>query len=112
MAERRAAILSPAILELYRQIDPALPLFLSQVSDREIERDFTYARDGQRIAGVVAVLCIGGFIYLVMQHHSTEAYALLGGEVAALIFGFLRTRLDRVLQVQKQEETDIVPTQR
>lgn len=102
MLEKRSAFLSPQILKLYEEIDPQLPLFLSQASDRQLDRDFTYARDGQRIAGGVAALCIAGFVYLVMQHHSTEAYWLLGTEAVGIILGFLRTRLDTILQPTKK----------
>jgi hypothetical protein len=37
--------------------------------------------------------CIGAFVYLVMQGHSTESYVVLGTAVLALIRSIFKARL-------------------
>jgi hypothetical protein len=113
MAQKRAAFLPPDILALYHDIDHELPLFLTRAMNEQLDREYKYARDGQRIAAGAIVLAVGGFVYLVMQNHSTEAYMLLGTQVIGLITALLRTRLAHVVSPAEEPEprsTEIVPT--
>jgi len=45
------------------------------------------------IAALALILVLGGFVFLVMQGHPTEAKLLLGAGVLGLIAGFVRARL-------------------
>jgi len=45
------------------------------------------------VAAFALILVLGGFVYLVMQGHSTDAKILRGAGVLGLIAGFIRARL-------------------
>jgi membrane-bound ClpP family serine protease len=64
-----------------------------QSRDRELAREFAYAALALGVAALALVLILGGFVYLVMNAHPTEAKILLGAGVLGLIAGFLRARL-------------------
>jgi hypothetical protein len=80
-------------LQRYQAIDPALPATLMQARDRELHREFVYAAMALGVAALALILVLGGFVYLVMQGHPTEAKILLGAGVLGLIAGFIRARL-------------------
>lgn len=94
MAKEQVSLVpSPEQLKLFQAIDPALPALLVQARDRELHREFVYAAIALGVAALALILVLGGFVYLVMQNHSTEAKILLGAGVLGLIAGFLRARL-------------------
>ncbi len=64
-----------------------------QVRNRELRREFVYAAMALGIAALALILVLGGFVYLVMQGHPTEAKILLGAGVLGLIASFVRARL-------------------
>jgi hypothetical protein len=61
--------------------------------DREPHREFVYAALALVAAALALILVLGGFVYLAMQGHPTEAKTLLGAGVLGLIASFLRARL-------------------
>jgi hypothetical protein len=61
--------------------------------DRQLHREFVYAAMALRIAALALILVLGGFVYLVMQGHPTEAKILVGVGVLGLIAKFIRARL-------------------
>ena len=84
---------SPEQLEQFQKVNPTLPAQVLQVRDRELHREFVYAALALGVAAISLVLVLGGFVYLVMQGHTTEAKILLGAGVLGLIAGFIRARL-------------------
>jgi uncharacterized membrane protein len=84
---------SPEQLQKFQEIDPALPATLMQARDRELQREFAYAALALAVAALALILVLGGFVYLVMQGHPTEAKILLGAGVLGLIASFIRARL-------------------
>jgi hypothetical protein len=94
MAEKQVPLIpGTEHLRALRGIAPGLPVLVVQVLDREHHREFIYAAMGLGIAALGLVLVLGGFVYLVMQGHSTDAKILLGAGVLGLIAGFIRARL-------------------
>jgi hypothetical protein len=89
----RAAFENPAILRLYKEIDPELPRLIVEASNRQLEREYRYASRGQWISVAALVMAFSGFIYLIMQNHPEAASALLGAGVIGLISGYLNARL-------------------
>jgi hypothetical protein len=87
-----SVVLNPAELELYASVDPQLPALITQVRDRQLEREYNYAMMGLRIAGLGLFLVIGGFMYLVMNGHPQSAAWLLGSGGLTAIAGFQRAR--------------------
>lgn len=88
-----SSIPSPAALAAYQTIDPQLP---RMIVDGAIHRDrnsFLYALTGQLVGGAISLSLIGGFIYLVMHNHATEAAELLGAGAIGIVTGFRLTRL-------------------
>lgn len=110
MAKKSSAIaLRPEVYQLYKEVDPALPMFLLQVRDRQLEREYKYASRGQWIAAIGMVGVIGGFIYLVMKGHEYAAGSLLGTGAIGLVLAFVRTRL--LASPTEQAEPVQVPQQ-
>jgi len=94
MAKQQVSLVpSPEQLEQFRKVGPELPGLVMQARDREIQREFFYAAIALGIAALALVLVLGGFVYLVMQGHPTEAKILLGAGVLGLIASFIRARL-------------------
>ena len=94
MAKQQVSLVpSPEQLQRYQAIDPALPVLLFQARDRQLHREFVYAALALGIAALALILVLGGFVYLVIQGHPTEAKILLGAGVLGLIAGFIRARL-------------------
>jgi hypothetical protein len=89
----RAAFENPAILRLYKEIDPELPRLIVEASNRQLEREYQYASRGQWISLAALVMAFSGFIYLIMQNHAEAAGVLLGAGVIGLISGYLNARL-------------------
>jgi hypothetical protein len=101
MAKQQVSLApSPEQLQQYHAINPELAVQLLRARDRELHREFIYAAIALGIAALALTLVLGGFVYLVMQNHPTEAKILLGAGVLGLIASFLRARL------QSQRETD------
>ncbi len=86
-------VLSPEILQSYREIDQALPALIVEAIDGQLHQEYRYALGGQIVAGIALVLMAGGFVFLVMNGHETPAYVLLGAGVLNTVGGFLRARL-------------------
>ncbi|MGH9607614.1 MAG: hypothetical protein ACRD3N_18130 [Terracidiphilus sp.] len=96
MAKEQVSLVpSPEQLKHYQAIDPSLPPLLFHARDRELQREFIYAAMALGVAALALILVLGGFVYLVMQGHPTDAKFLLGAGVLGLIAGFLRARLRR-----------------
>jgi|HubBroStandDraft_1064217.scaffolds.fasta_scaffold724505_2 hypothetical protein len=93
----RAAFPNPAMLRLYKDVDPDLPKLIIEASDRQLEREYKYASRGQWISLAALAMAIAGFVYLVMQNHPKAAGVLLGAGVIGLISGYLNARLSTVL---------------
>jgi hypothetical protein len=94
MTKRQVSLVpSPEQLEQFQKVNPALPIQVLQARDRELHREFLYAAIALGVAALALILVLGGFVYLVMQGHPTEAKILLGAGVPGLIAGFIRTRL-------------------
>ena len=94
MAKQQVSLVpSPEQLQRYREIDSSLPALLFKARDRELQREFFYAALALGIAALALILVLGGFVYLVMQGHPTEAKILLGAGVLGLIASFIRARL-------------------
>jgi hypothetical protein len=94
MAKQQVSLVpSPEQLQRYQAINPALPALLFQARDRQLHREFVYAVLALGIAALALILVLGGFVYLVMQGHPTEAKILLGAGVLGLIAAFIRARL-------------------
>ena len=84
---------SPEQLEQFQKVNPALPAQVLQARDRELHREFVYAAIALGVAALALILVLGGFVYLVMQGHPTDAKILLGAGVLGLIASFVRARL-------------------
>jgi hypothetical protein len=94
MAKRQVSLVpSPEQLEQFQRVDPALPALVLQARDRELQREFRYAAIALGVAALALILVLGGFVYLAMQGHPTEAKILLGAGVLGLIASFIRARL-------------------
>ena len=94
MAKQQVSLVpSPEQLQRYGAVDPELPALVLQVRNRELRREFVYAAMALGIAALALILVLGGFVYLVMQGHPTEAKILLGAGVLGLIASFVRARL-------------------
>jgi hypothetical protein len=94
MAKEQVSLVpSPEQLKQFQAINPELPALLFQARDRELHREFIYAAIALGVAALALILVLGGFVYLVMQGHPTEAKILLGAGVLGLIASFIRARL-------------------
>jgi hypothetical protein len=63
------------------------------LAQERVRQQAQYAKLGMSGSILVLLSCVGAYVYLVMQHHSTEAYVILGSSVLALITKILRSRL-------------------
>jgi hypothetical protein len=94
MAKQRVSLIpSPEQLQRYQAVNPELPALVFQAKDRQLHREFVYAALALGVAALALILVLGGFVYLVMQGHPTEAKILLGAGVLGLIASFIRARL-------------------
>lgn len=91
--EQMSLVPSPEQLERFQKVHPDLPALVLKARDRELQREFVYAAIALGVAALALILVLGGFVYLVMQAHPTEAKILLGAGVLGLIASFLRARL-------------------
>jgi hypothetical protein len=108
MPQRKiAAVPRPEVLQLYKEVDPGLPALLIQAADRQLEREYRYALQGQGIAAMGMVLVIGGFVYLVMMGHHEAAGSLLGTGLVGLVLAFLRSRLGTPESSEKEESIEM-----
>jgi len=72
MAKQQVSLVpSPELLEQFQRLDPTLPALVLQARDRELQREFVYAAIALGVAALALILVLGGFVYLVMQGHST-----------------------------------------
>ena len=72
-------------------VDKALAL--AELAKTKTVLQARYALTGM-IGSILRLLsCVGAYVYLVMEHHSTEAYVVLGGDVLTLITRILSARL-------------------
>lgn len=85
---------SPELLDQYSYISPEMPAMVMAEWRRRHERAFQYALVSLITGGLLAFELVGGFIYLVMNHHDRGALILLGAGALGMVAGFRSARLD------------------
>lgn len=93
-APKTSLIPNPQQLQAYKEVDEQLPIIIIKLARIESDHRYWHAMWGMISAVVLAVLVFGGFTFLVMHNHPTDAKWLLGVGILNLISGFYKNRLE------------------
>lgn len=88
-----SVVLNPQQLQLYSEIDPALPAILVKAALEVNRQEYRFAMTQGTFGFILGIAIIGGAIYLGMNGQPWLASVLLGTGAVGMVTGFQFSRL-------------------
>jgi hypothetical protein len=88
-----SVVLNPQQLQLYSEIDPALPTILVKAALAVNRQEYWFAMTQGTYGFLLALAVIGGAVYLAMNGHDWVAGTMLGAGAVGMVTGFQISRL-------------------